>query len=120
MKFLPENKEEWLSFASFPFRAYVVIVSAFYLTWYLMMPCEPGEMFLLKPGESIPFALTMDITYGMIIIAAGFAGSFLALLVLAVILAVKKRYRDMAWNIVFAGLAFNSGFTAFAWTVPVK
>ena len=91
MKILPSNKEQWWKLSSLPFKAYILGVGLFFTSWYLA-----SRYHELRDVGFLVF---------------GYFGSFIALLLIAVVQTLVKRYKMALWNIVFAFLAFFCGWT---------
>jgi glucan phosphoethanolaminetransferase (alkaline phosphatase superfamily) len=92
MKNLPTNRQEWLSFLSLPFKAFVFAYGLIYPFWLFSAPGTPGT--IGGPDYSVLERL-----------AVGYFFAFLALLGIGVAQAFTRNRRGAIWSIVFAVLA---------------
>jgi hypothetical protein len=98
MKILPTKKQEWLSLASVPFKGYIIGVAIIYPYWLSHISGVPGLV-----GKGF-------LEQGMSNFASGCFVSFVALLFVALCQRMAEDRKGAFWNILFAIVAFCSGY----------
>jgi hypothetical protein len=102
MKYLPSTGQHWLSFLSFPFKAFVLASTFIYPIWlHSTRPLRSGTFsssdYTVIDPDSLPVSFEVIVTCYFI--------TFLALLVIVIIQVLSKNRKGAFWSSIFAFLA---------------
>ena len=103
MNILPTSKRDWLSFVSFPFKAFVVASVIIYPVWLrAARPIKAGAIYSDFTNSDFTIIDPARLPVSFEVVVTSYFITFLALFVIAIIQWLAKNRRGSAWSGIFA------------------